>query len=310
MKYKLILGVVLPLVLIVILAIMGSVDIGFTVKEDYKLSLTAEEFSTDSGIRRNIMVGTIKLNNDYFLPKRYDLEPLRACLIDDEENLAPVNAGTIQYSQGEIAPAEGSPLIQKPYYEGTTRSVEVPSYSQETVFIYINPDWTFTRKNTTELMAQYGDYDTIVILEQEEGNRYYYNNCGSISSSEIQDAVRIPLLFQKEESQELNLKTVDLSNINLALNEYCQTLQENVEHSACPTCRTDEMRQVSHFSTSPDHSVTEYTVERLDNAQLRVTLRQFLLYGQNTRTGNIALTFIVDNGGNILSSNLPIAQCL
>lgn len=199
MNLKIIFGIILPVIFIIFLAVIGSIDIGFSEKKELKSVLELEDFYiSNQGMRQKISLGSIQLTNDYFLPKRHELKYYRACLIDFQNELEPLQAGNIVFSEGEYLPSNE---VLGEYYGQTdsVRSVEVPSNGKKNIVIYLNPAYYFNYKNSTELMAAFGGYNSLILLEQKDERDYYdyysSNNCDSLTEEEIEQAEQILINF-------------------------------------------------------------------------------------------------------------------
>lgn len=195
MKFKIILGIIIPLLIIITLTLLGSLDIGFSVKEDYITRISLQDISSNNQLRRSIKIADIYLENDYFLGKRYDLPRLGICLDDKEGKLQKINAGQLQYSEGEYS-ATRDPIFGEVqyYYRGSERSIQIDANGKKIVRIFLEPSYEFQYKNYTELLAQYKDYDSLVVYELKNDGPYYnYNECYNLDQEAVEKAIRIPL---------------------------------------------------------------------------------------------------------------------
>ncbi len=195
MKLKIIFGIIVPSILIVILAILGSLNIGFSVKETYTPELSLSRDILDNGLLKNaIEVGEIDIDNDYLFSKRYNLPPLRACLIDTSKTEDSIEAGTIEYGEGDLVLTDGLTY----YGRNSEKNVQIGSYGEKTVNIYLMPSSTFTYMDSTELTSKYGKYDELIIYEDKGNQRgiyYAYSTyCFSLDDKTIEDAVRIRIV--------------------------------------------------------------------------------------------------------------------
>jgi hypothetical protein len=187
MKYKIIFGIVLPILVIVLLAIFGSLNIGFSVEENYKTEIAPENFYDYTyGVKQYIEIGSVNFENEYFLSKRYTLPALKACLIDKDGNKPGVDAGTITFSEGDIdyVPSKGSIYS---YSSSKEHSINIGTGEKKEVKIYLQPNYNFQNKAGTELQDRYGEYDTLVIVSGET-NYYRRINCYSLTPSQRTDA--------------------------------------------------------------------------------------------------------------------------
>src|SRR4051812_14178838 len=121
MKLRLIFGVIIPLVIIITLAILGALPYGFSVRHNFVSSLNANDLISDGKIKSHIELGSVVIVNDYFLGKRYDLQPLIACLRDKESTKATMDAGSVVYSEGDYN--YNDELGYYPPYQQNSRSV-------------------------------------------------------------------------------------------------------------------------------------------------------------------------------------------
>ena len=210
MKLKLILGIIIPLVIIVVLAMLGSLDIGFEAKKSFEKKLTLDDMFVDGNLRQTVKVGEIKLTNDYFLGKRYDLPKYKACLVDRESLKPKMDAANVVYSEGDYT-YEKDIIYDSNYYgrSGAAQSVQVDSNSNKTVYIYLNPtiyvdtyryDYTnpnnpkaITKTFQESLLEQYGAYDEIVLVENKKTTGYNYASCSNFQEGDIINGVHISL---------------------------------------------------------------------------------------------------------------------
>jgi len=118
------------------------------------------------------------------------------------------------------------------------------------------------------------------------------------------------LFFQNTSNSEEELSQSDLiKNVFPIMETYCQNLDSQVIHSACPTCRnqmTDcEFVEESEFENGQDVCLLKKIGE-----DYSLSISRHLIYGRNTRMGYVALDFVIDKEGNIVSQNLPEMPCL
>lgn len=194
MKIKIILGIILPLILILGLAILGSVDVGFSVEKQFVHQITIKDVFSEKQLKNTIKLGDINIENQYFLGKRYDLKPLTACLIDKENVKQRMNAGSVSYSEGDYNPTEV--VVYNYYNTKQERSVEIPANGKKTISIYLNPSYAYYQ-NYSQLLEQYKDYDEIVLVEQkpQKFGSYYNQDCYSFQQADIDSGINIPLIL-------------------------------------------------------------------------------------------------------------------
>jgi hypothetical protein len=188
MKYRIIFGVAIPIVVIVLLAIFGSLNIGFTVNENYKTEITSAEFyDYEDGVKQYIEIGSVDFENEYFLPRRYTLPALKACLIDKDNNKKGIDAGTISYSEGDLT--YGSREVIYTYTPSKEYSIEISTDESKEVKIYLAPSYIFKNKPGTQLKNEYGDYDAIILLEDQRSVYRGSTSCYSLTPAKISEAV-------------------------------------------------------------------------------------------------------------------------
>jgi hypothetical protein len=189
MKWKIIIGIVIPAMLVVFIAILGSLNIGFKVAENFSNELSLQELFKDNQLRQAIRIADITLVNEYFLSKRYNLPPRIACLIDNDKVKGPLDAGTLEYSEGDLSPNEDlNPFGSYNYGE---RSVQVKSGEAKVVSLFIRPSYVFGRGSYEELVENYADYDELIIAERVSKSRYDYYSCSSLNQAALDDAIHI-----------------------------------------------------------------------------------------------------------------------
>jgi len=199
MILKIVFGIVIPLVIIISLAIIANIDSDFSVSFNYSKSLNLNEISHEGKIRSYVKIGEVNLENNYFLPKRFTLEPLYACLVDEEKISRPITAGNIEFSEGDYN-YEGNFDY---YSQSKDRSVEINSNEKKIVNIYLMPIYSFSYMNLSMLIEEYGEYDKIIIIQNTQ-NKNYYSVCESATPGEIESAVTIPLIIKDTQIIVLN----------------------------------------------------------------------------------------------------------
>ena len=200
MKFKIIFGIIIPLLTIIVLVTLGSLNIGFSVKKDFVTKLTLKDIFEESQLRNSIKIADITLENDYFLGKRYELPRLGICLDDKEGNLQRINAGNLQYSEGDYDYERGDFVYQTsyksyPYYYGgynEARNIQIKANEKKSIRVFLQPSYEFGYKNYTQLLEQYGEYDALLIFEI--GNKYTsYYDCSNIDQETLDKATAIPI---------------------------------------------------------------------------------------------------------------------
>lgn len=205
MKYKIIFGIILPLLLASTLIVLTTINAGFSVEKDFVNKLTYQDIFIDrenSQLRQTIKIADILIENDYFLGKRYELPPLGVCLNDKEGQLQRLNAGNLQYSEGEYNYETGDfvfsterALAYPYYYDNYNReekNIQISAYSKKKIRLFLQPSYDFRYRNYTELLKQYGDYDALLIFEIDNNDPYAY--CNNLDQETLDKAIAIPLV--------------------------------------------------------------------------------------------------------------------
>lgn len=189
MRLKIIFGIIIPLIIIIILAVLGSLKIGFNLEKDFSKEISLNNLFVDNKMKNSIKIGEIIMTNDYFLSKRQDLNYLAACLIDKENVKETVSVGNVYYSEGDY-----NPYNDASYYGNyKDRSVEIKSREKKIIYVYLEPDYTFRKESYAQLVDVYNDYDEIIIFEKRKYNAYssYRNYCSDLDQETIDNSIHI-----------------------------------------------------------------------------------------------------------------------
>lgn len=199
MKYKIILGIIIPLLVIIILITLTTLNTGFSVKKNFVGKLSFEDvFQTDYQ-KSPIKIADITLENNYFLGMRYELPRLGICLDDKEGNKPRMSIGSLQYSEGDYNYEKsdfiyGTAVMRGyPYYYDTrteSRNIQIKANSKKNVRIFLRSNY-YNYGNYTELLEKYDDYDALLIFETENENQYY--PCEQLDQETLDKATAIPI---------------------------------------------------------------------------------------------------------------------
>ena len=194
MKYRLILGVILPILIIIGLAV--SVSLGEVEEtKNFEKEISIKTIITENSIRDNIKVGEIRLTNNFALSKRHEIPFYGACLIDTEKQKNNIDIGTIEVYQGDYVydDAYGS--------RENYRSIELTPHEEKIINVYLKPSYYYYNKGYDTLLAEYKGYDTLLIYEKKQlrnGRDYpfYYQevSCYTINPDIIEESIKIPLI--------------------------------------------------------------------------------------------------------------------
>jgi len=153
MMYKLIFGIILPLMIIISLAIIASYG---EVKEEREFLkvISIQTVLKDGNIRDKVKIGDIVLTNDFTLPKRYELPLFGACLIDSDN-----------YTE----------LLER--YKG-----------YDSVVIYEKKE-----RKSSNYPYSYRDYVSCYNLNEEDIKYRDYVSCYNLNEEDIKDSIKIQL---------------------------------------------------------------------------------------------------------------------
>ncbi len=194
MNIKLALGVFLPLILILFLAIASSSQAGFSVETELAPSINKSSLLTDSNTpRNNVHVKTISIDNDFFMPRTYELPQILLCL-EDSQNRVEREQLTFSYSESStrrnIRGIVDQELLLSPYRTTARTLIQVPSYSQTHVDIVAQSN----RIRTMGGQANYYLYDNLAIYEIKTDRRRFISCSSSFSDLNIKSVKIIPLV--------------------------------------------------------------------------------------------------------------------
>jgi len=193
MKAKLILGILIPLIIVLVLSILSTTNKGFSISSETKPevmfnSLFLNQTYTYSE-KDNIQIQTLTLNNNFFMPRRFELPRMLACL-NDNENVKEKKSLQLRNSEGSYPkdPITDEILFS---YSDSRESVEVAANSQKRVKVLVEPLYI---ENFDKNIASYKDYDELLLVESKEKRRDYYTPCLSLTDEELINAIHINIL--------------------------------------------------------------------------------------------------------------------
>ncbi len=189
MSLKIVFGIVIPLAVVVILALLGSLNIGFSTKTSYISEVSISELFNDGKLETNVKIGEVTLNNDYLFAKRFDLPNLKTCLIDSEGKGVIQDIGETFYGEGDYS----GERYDLDYYGSRSRNVQIGAYGSKEIAIYVRPNY-FSYENYNDLIQRYGAYDEAVIVEIDDSNYYNYFSCSGLSKESLDGGKKINIL--------------------------------------------------------------------------------------------------------------------
>jgi len=192
MKPKIIFGIILPAIVIFLIIIFASLNLGLNIKYNFKEELTNNDIYNNGILSSKIPLGTVDIKNEFFLPARYDFPYNVVCLVDYDNALPALTAGSLSYSDsGKNYNYDQYSYLYSNY---ATFSTDVGLSEAKTVDIYLIPTYEFTSKTGDQLLKDYGDYDKIVLMNYNSRN-YNYNPCITFDNSDFSSGKSIELQF-------------------------------------------------------------------------------------------------------------------
>lgn len=191
-----VLGIFLPLALIISLVVLSTVNSGFSInKEDVQSIQFNALFVGKDAPRNTILLQTITIANDFFLPKKYELPRLIVCLSDKDGAKEATNL-QVKYNEGSYTRGSDVPIFDEiflDYNSYSKQSVELPANSKKQVKVLVEAKYLYNYE--TEIQS-YKDYDELLLIQKKSTTYYYnsYSSCRNLESEELNTAIHIPIL--------------------------------------------------------------------------------------------------------------------
>jgi len=168
------LGVVIPLGILFLLVIFGTLNIGITEDKSFVDSISFDELTdcegSTTGYDNEIILQRIVIKNSFILSKLKEMPQYTACYSDLSSPRASIN----YYVDGESDFTDSNSFIAQRY-----RAFEVPAGSTKTVEIKL-------RKQCYSM----SETDYLYLFEYDSTKRNYISS-GSISDEDLDDAIKI-----------------------------------------------------------------------------------------------------------------------
>jgi len=191
MNLKLILGIFLPAILILLLVILSTANIGFSLEKKTVESIQFNSMFIDQNTTlTNIPVETITIINNFFLSKKYELPTLFACL-HDKEAIKEIKTIQVKYNEGSYMSGSDIPIFDEIFFDYNYYSrstINLPAESKKEVKILIQPTILYSYNSEID---SYKEYDEILLIESNKDNGYYYDYCRSLQSEDLNSAAHI-----------------------------------------------------------------------------------------------------------------------
>ena len=114
---------------------------------------------------------------------------------------------------------------------------------------------------------------------------------------------------EDEESSGLSADEI-LEAVKPGIEEFCDYLDDNVEHSACAVCNFSQYMLVGNLNRPVPFDVAFYTIKESDDIEgYDVGVSGYVTYGSESKNGAKWASFVLDKEGNILSSEFPEETC-
>lgn len=184
MKVKLLIGIVIPLILIIGLVIVNTAGIGFSIQQEAVKEIAWNVLIQNQSPQNPLPIQTITLQNDFFIPKRYTLPFVIACLKDIHGEKAPIDI-EVKYSQMPYASDGSTPLLDEIFFDMSfisKQSIEVPAYGKKQVKLYLTPKYVYADED----INRYKGYEALIVIDypEKKGSYYYSSYCATLNEQD------------------------------------------------------------------------------------------------------------------------------
>ena len=188
MNLKITLGIILPIVIILFLAFLSNLTIGFNVNKEITQTIPFNSLFTNSyaydGNRNLISVETITVTNNFFLPRRYDTKQVIACLNSKSGTKTKMSL-QVSYSDGSSSSQYSNSLNS--YYGNSANNIEIGSNQNKQIKVFVEPYYYYGN------LSQYNVYDELLLVEKNT-DYYSYDSCINLNSKDLDNAVHINII--------------------------------------------------------------------------------------------------------------------
>lgn len=201
MKLKLLLGITLPLIVVILLVVLSTNNVGLSVETETSDFVNLRDLKMYTKQDR-LPVQKMNITNDYFLPRKYILPRMAACL-NDKEGHKSMKELKIMYSEGTYTEESIAPIFSDIFMEyeiGEGNAVDLSPRSKKHIKLYVK-----THVSTWESFTFEG-YDELLLIDigdSPDGSFYWYRICDRIESKELAKAVRLPIVNLDMKGEEL-----------------------------------------------------------------------------------------------------------
>ena len=201
MSIKLILGIFVPLVVVISLIVVSSLNIGFSMEIKTAESISYNTlFLQQNHVKDSVALRDITITNDYFLAKRIKLPSLVVCL-NDKEGIKPKENLQARYNEGISYPSSENRIFEASmmnsissdyygYYGMSVKTIEIPAHNKKQVKALVEPKILYDYNYNYQDLNSYREYDELLLIETKDSDYIY---CENLESKELDSAVHIPI---------------------------------------------------------------------------------------------------------------------
>jgi len=193
LKFKLLIGITIPLIIILILAIVSNMDAGLEIENTNIESIDWKILNNSYNI---IGVYNIAITNNFLIPRKYELPDFIACL-NDKNGINPRFSLEVLYSEGTYNRLKGHYEFDKTFfginhYEAR-KTIDLSINQEKTIKVNIRtPLFLEGISPYTPQLSTSPPYNEILLIEVEDSAKRGYS-CYSLSQEEIDNAIKIKI---------------------------------------------------------------------------------------------------------------------
>lgn len=179
-------GVIIPLVLIVLIIVLSISNIGFKTDKDFVKSVNYNDLFKE-GLIKQINLAAVTVENDFFLPRSFELPRYFACLYDKDQKTSAEQL----FAQWDPVEVDKSEL----YYDQPS-PVDISWFDKKQINLvaqsrgpYYKLEPYIEQKNATDYSKE---FDQILLVELPEDN--YGRGCYDLNFNDVSNAIKIEIL--------------------------------------------------------------------------------------------------------------------
>ena len=216
MNIKLILGIFLPSLVIISLVVLSSSNVGFSVLKETVKSVKFDSLFIKEARKGSPLLQVITIKNNFFIPRRFELPRLIACL-NDKDGLNPRENVEIKYIQGYSSENNThifDDIVYNSYFP--TQSIEI-SDGEMYFSVIARPRFSYSHFNKhsdyVNSLFAVKDYDELLLIKSK-GSDNYYNSCADLDEKKLKQAVHIEI------TEKLTEPSVECKDSDNGINYY------------------------------------------------------------------------------------------